>query len=70
MEAIEFYTLDDELWYRTAEGTNARLTENYTELIQKLLLDISERYPEAYWKSHATLTLLAKQDCPLWLQYD
>ena len=24
----------------------------------------------ALWKSHATLTLLAKQDCPLWLQYD
>ena len=22
------------------------------------------------WKSHAALTLLAKQDCPLWLQYD
>ncbi len=22
------------------------------------------------WKSYATLTLLAKQDCPLWLQYD
>lgn len=22
------------------------------------------------WKSHKTLTLLAKQDCPLWLQYD
>ena len=22
------------------------------------------------WKSHATLTLLAKQDCPFWLQYD
>ena len=22
------------------------------------------------WKSHATLTLLAKHDCPLWLQYD
>ena len=22
------------------------------------------------WKSHATLPLLAKQDCPLWLQYD
>ena len=22
------------------------------------------------WKSHATLTLLATQDCPLWLQYD
>ena len=25
---------------------------------------------DARWKSHATLTLLAKQDCPLWLQYD
>ena len=24
----------------------------------------------AVWKSHATLTPLAKQDCPLWLQYD
>lgn len=24
----------------------------------------------SFWKSHATLTLLAKQDCPLWLQYD
>ena len=24
----------------------------------------------AYWKSHATLPPLAKQDCPLWLQYD
>ena len=23
-----------------------------------------------HWKSHATLTPLAKQDCPLWLQYD
>ena len=22
------------------------------------------------WKSHAILTLLATQDCPLWLQYD
>ena len=29
------------------------------------LIDFDE-----YWKSHSTLTLLAKQDCPLWLQYD
>ena len=29
---------------------------------------IYNSYP--WWKSHATLTLLAKQDCPLWLQYD
>ena len=25
---------------------------------------------KGWWKSHATLPLLAKQDCPLWLQYD
>ena len=30
-----------------------------------IVADIGDR-----WKSHATLTLLAKQDCPLWLQYD
>ena len=48
------------------------------------LIDIAQQYGEiamlvnaagvspsqASWKSHATLTLLAKQDCPLWLQYD
>lgn len=26
--------------------------------------------PDALWKSHAILTPLAKQDGPLWLQYD
>ena len=29
-----------------------------------------DAYLLAIWKSHATLTLLATQDCPLWLQYD
>ena len=33
----------------------------------KLVLKIVEG---TVWKSHATLTLLATQDCPLWLQYD
>ena len=36
-------------------------------------LILTGRYPGVhgvYWKSHATLTLLAKHDCPLWLQYD
>ena len=31
-------------------------------------MDAYRKYEE--WKNHATLTLLAKQDCPLWLQYD
>ena len=48
--------------------------------IRKLAMErggiIMVKHPEmetlfdADWKSHATLTLLAKQDCPLWLQYD
>ena len=33
--------------------------------LRHLAWNIGER-----WKSHATLTLLATQDCPLWLQYD
>ena len=35
-----------------------------------LILDKMELILQAVWKSHATLTLLATQDCPLWLQYD
>ena len=31
---------------------------------------LDSAYNEIRWKSHATLTLLATQDCPLWLQYD
>ena len=39
----------------------------------KLLFDLRTKYlhvADTWWKSHATLTLLATQDCPLWLQYD
>ncbi|WP_229091390.1 DEAD/DEAH box helicase [Odoribacter splanchnicus] len=32
--------------------------------------DAKQSLPITLWKSHATLTLLATQDCPLWLQYD
>ena len=34
------------------------------DILIKLILKVQ------MWKSHATLTLLATQDCPLWLQYD
>ena len=42
--------------------------EPYTENVFISLARKNEYGNE--WKSHATLTLLAKQDCPLWLQYD
>ena len=34
----------------------------FPQAVQSVILDM--------WKSHATLPPLAKQDCPLWLQYD
>ena len=40
---------------------------------KNIVLEIREVKKDGYkcsWKSHATLTLLATQDCPLWLQYD
>ena len=42
----------------------------YQVLRMYLLFVEMEKGCKADWKSHATLTLLAKQDCPLWLQYD
>ena len=46
--------------------------EDYAKLVGKMKSQRSYwKYCVVYkWKSHATLTLLAKQDCPLWLQYD
>ena len=42
-------------------------------ILSQLISEIDNYYQKTFaqfWKSHATLTLLAKQDCPLWLQYD
>ena len=52
-------------------GTNALTTvaeeiAKYVPIMVKLCYAIAG----VVWKSHATLTPLAKQDCPLWLQYD
>lgn len=58
------------------------IPELYGIVARKLLDEIGEKSfysgsflfdygsKECRWKSHATLTLLATQDCPLWLQYD
>lgn len=46
--AIEFYTFDSELWFKTDDGQNKVLTENDTEIIQAILSAIRERYPSAY----------------------
>lgn len=38
--------------------------------LQRLRTNGEISFSRIRWKSHATLTLLATQDCPLWLQYD
>lgn len=48
MKEYEFYTIDGEVWYITAEGNNERLDEANEELISALLERIMECYPEAY----------------------
>ena len=46
------------------------LSDAYAEFLSGKVVDETLIYIADRWKSHATLTLLAKQDCPLWLQYD
>lgn len=48
MDGIEFYILDDELWYITADGRNERLDESNVEKVKEILSMIREYYPEAY----------------------
>ena len=45
-------------------GTNTIDINDASEMFQP------KEESDSGWKSHATLPLLAKQDCPLWLQYD
>ena len=56
--------------YRELESTGKTIT---VDLMRKLYYGVDEDSKtllQVFWKSHATLTLLATQDCPLWLQYD
>lgn len=45
---IEFYTYENEVWYRTADGRATRLTEKEHEVIDMLLEKIEQFYPGAY----------------------
>ena len=57
------------LYCRKKEGNN-ELCPGCQELLQYATARLERCKFGENWKSHATLTLLAKQDCPLWLQYD
>ena len=65
----EFYEACREL--HKDEEDAEYMFQDYENIPEALISEswISENF-FALWKSHATLTLLATQDCPLWLQYD
>ena len=48
MDGIEFYTIDNDVWYLTSDGRNERLDETKEELISVILERMMECYPEAY----------------------
>ena len=62
---IDIEVIDDTSYFPASQLNEL---ERYTHLYYDLSINIEGI--DAIWKSHATLTPLAKQDCPLWLQYD
>ena len=44
----EFFTFENEVWYRLPNGTSDRLTECNTEIIAMTLDKIERFYPKAY----------------------
>lgn len=50
MKSVEFYTFEDEVWFRFMDGKNEQLTEDKREVIKELLSDIRNFYPKAFDK--------------------
>ena len=70
---IEFttgYRIDVSKWDADKQRVKNGCTNKLKQSASEINADLLRYYTEVQWKSHATLTLLAKQDCPLWLQYD
>ncbi|MBQ9253278.1 MAG: helix-turn-helix transcriptional regulator [Bacteroidales bacterium] len=45
---VEFFTYEDEVWYRNEKGENRQLTENDTDVIKHLITIIKDQYTDAY----------------------
>lgn len=45
---MEFFTFEDEVWYKASNGQSGRLTEHSTDIIESLLCKIEAFYPKAY----------------------
>lgn len=45
---VEFYTFENELWYRDANGNARKFTEKSDDITAEMIQVIEEFYPEAY----------------------
>lgn len=48
MHSIEFYTFEDEVWYRCEDGTHAKLDEMSRDIVKWMIEKLEEFYPTAY----------------------
>lgn len=48
MAGLEFYMFEQELWCKRSDGTNEIVDETKTDLVQYILENVRECYPEAY----------------------
>lgn len=48
MKSVEFYTFEDQVWYRLEDGSQHRLTESDREFVRYLIEQFQEFYPEAF----------------------
>lgn len=45
---LEFYTYDDEIWYRNEDGETRQLTEEDREVVREMYTIIQDQYTEAF----------------------
>lgn len=45
---VEFFTYEDEVWYRNEQAENKQLTESDTQIIKHLVTIIQNQYTESY----------------------
>ena len=47
MKNVEFYTFEDQIWYRAEDGSQRQLTESDHDAIRFIIEKFREFYPEA-----------------------
>lgn len=48
MRRVEFYTFEDQVWYRQEDGSQHQLTDKDRDAVRFIIEQFQEFYPEAY----------------------